>query len=121
MSTPMGHRTYLGPKGKGESSMFGKRKMLEAVYGIDPQGPSDMAKATLLEPQDPMSKEHLAGYNGCNPGCPLDTRVRKQVWQRTSLRDRVVVNHRKGLKRAPKSLYHIHHVRKAGSPKGREP
>ena len=81
MSTPTGHRTYLGPKGKGENSMFGKRKVREAVYGTDPQDPSDMAKATLLEPQDPLSKEHLAGYNGYNPSRPSDTRVRKQLRQ----------------------------------------
>jgi hypothetical protein len=31
MSTPLGHRIYLGPKGMGDNSMFGKRMALEAV------------------------------------------------------------------------------------------
>jgi hypothetical protein len=33
MSTPLGHRIYLGPKGMGDNSMFGKRMATEAVEG----------------------------------------------------------------------------------------
>src|SRR5713101_6532874 len=33
MSAPLGHQTYLGPKGMGDNSMFGKRMVLEAVEG----------------------------------------------------------------------------------------
>src|SRR4029453_2598068 len=33
MSTPLGHRIYLGPKGTGDNSMFGKRMAPEAVEG----------------------------------------------------------------------------------------
>jgi hypothetical protein len=33
MSTPLGHRIYLGPKGMGDNSMFGKRMVPEAVEG----------------------------------------------------------------------------------------
>jgi hypothetical protein len=33
MSTPLGHRIYLGPKGMGDNSMFGKRMVSEAVEG----------------------------------------------------------------------------------------
>jgi hypothetical protein len=31
MSTPLGHQTYLGLKGMGDNSMFGKRMVPEAV------------------------------------------------------------------------------------------
>jgi hypothetical protein len=33
MSAPLGHRIYLGPKGMGDNSMFGKRMVPEAVEG----------------------------------------------------------------------------------------
>lgn len=56
MLMPLGYRTYLGLKRKGENSMFGKRVRPEAVYGRDPQNPGDKAKAVLLELQRPFSK-----------------------------------------------------------------
>jgi hypothetical protein len=71
MSAPVGHRTHLGPKGKGESSMFGKRMDREAVYRFGPQDPSDMAKAGLLQSQGPVSQKQLVGYNGWRPRSSL--------------------------------------------------
>lgn len=57
MSSPLGHRTHFGPKGKEDNSMFGKRMRSEVVYGRDPQDPSNRVKATLPELQRPFSKQ----------------------------------------------------------------
>jgi hypothetical protein len=73
MSMPLGHRTYLGPKGKGENSMFGKRMCSEAVYGHDPQDPSDMVKAELPELQRPFSKN--SGGRVARLHTPLGLRI----------------------------------------------
>lgn len=73
MSMPLGHRTDLGPKGKGESSMFGKRMDSEAVYGFDPQDPSDRAKAALPELQRPFSKKQ--GGRVARLQTPTDSRL----------------------------------------------
>jgi len=81
MSIPMGRRTYLGPKGMGDKSMFGKRMSREAVERLDPQDSSDMAKADLPESQGPVNQRQLVGYNGCNPDGPNDTRDSIQLWE----------------------------------------
>ena len=53
---PLGHRTYLKAKARGESSMFERQDAAETVKlhaGRDPDG---MVKAELLEPQCPICK-----------------------------------------------------------------
>jgi hypothetical protein len=117
---PIGHRTHLEPKGEGETSMSGKRMNSEAVYGSDPQDLSDMVKAILPEPQDPFSKVSYPGRTAEHPGRPSDTAKLNQLRPNASQRDRVAMSHRKGLNGAPNSLYHIHHDRNSGLPKGRE-
>jgi len=81
MSLPLGHRTYFGLKGKEDSSMFGKRMCSEAVYGHDPQDPSDTVKAGLPELQRPFSKKH--GGRVARLHTPVDSRLpglRKTPW-----------------------------------------
>lgn len=117
---PIGHRTHLEPKGEGETSMSGKRMNSETVYGPDPQDLSDMVKAGLPEPQDPLSKVSYPGTTVEHPGRPSDTAKVSQLRPNASRRDRVAMSHHKGLKRAPNSLYYIHHDRNSGLPKGRE-
>jgi hypothetical protein len=117
---PIGRRTHLEPKGEGETSMSGKRMNSETVYGSDPQDLSDTVKAGLPEPQDPLSKVSYPGTAVKYPGRPSDTAKDSQLRATASRRDRVAMSHQKGLKRAPNSLYYIHHDRNSGLPKGRE-
>jgi hypothetical protein len=105
----------------GDNSMFGKRMSREAVNRLDPQDPSDRAKADLPESQGPVNQKQLVGYNGCNPDGSRDTRVSIQLWEGHRAGDWVAVSHRKDLNVTPTSLYHDRHDRKAGSPAGREP
>lgn len=70
MSTPMGRRTYLGPKGMGDNSMFGKRMNREAVKRLDPQDSSDMAKADLPESQGPVNQSSWSGRTAVTPTVP---------------------------------------------------
>jgi hypothetical protein len=51
---PLGHRTYLAAKAKGESSMFGKAGYSETTKLYARRGPDGMAKARLLEPKCPL-------------------------------------------------------------------
>jgi len=53
---PLGHRTYLDAKAKGESSMFGKSGCQEITNWHARQDPDGMAKATLPEPKYPNYK-----------------------------------------------------------------
>jgi len=46
----LGHPIHLEVKAEGDKSMSEKRKSSEDAYGVVPQGPHDMAKATLPEP-----------------------------------------------------------------------
>ncbi len=50
----MGHPIYLPAKAGGDKSMSEKRETLEDAYGAVLQGPRDMAKAALPEPQSPV-------------------------------------------------------------------
>ena len=50
--------TNLDPKGKGDKSMSVKRGTTEDVYVAALQRLSDMAKATLPEPQCPAAEPH---------------------------------------------------------------
>ncbi len=70
MSTPMGRRTCLGPKGMGDNSMFGKRMSREAVKRLDPQDPSDRAKADLPESQGPVNESSWSGRTAVTPMVP---------------------------------------------------
>jgi hypothetical protein len=54
----LGHRTHLKPKGVGENSMFGKPECRETAKWHVQQGPDDMVKAILPEPQCPCCKSH---------------------------------------------------------------
>jgi hypothetical protein len=53
---PLGHRTYLAAKAKGESSMFEKAGHRETVYRCAGRDPDGMVKVALLEPQFPKRK-----------------------------------------------------------------
>ena len=49
----LGQPTYFEAKAEEENSMSVKRRMLESVYDMVPQGPRDTVKAELSEPQPP--------------------------------------------------------------------
>ena len=55
----MGHPAHLAAKAKGDNSMPGKRESPEDVYGAVPQGPRDMARAALPEPQFPAMQRSI--------------------------------------------------------------
>ena len=54
---PLGHRTHLATKVKGETSMFGKAGSRETTKLLAGRGPDGTVKARLLEPQCPICKE----------------------------------------------------------------
>jgi hypothetical protein len=54
---PLGHRTYLDAKVKGENSMSEKVGCMEAISVHARQDPDDMVKARLPEPKCPHSKD----------------------------------------------------------------
>jgi hypothetical protein len=58
----LGHRVYLKAKAGGENSMPEKRGSPEDAKDAAPQGPRDMVKATLPEPQSPAVEPHTRCY-----------------------------------------------------------
>jgi len=48
---PLGHRTYLDAKAKGESSLFEKAGCSETIKGHACRDPDGMVKVGLPEPQ----------------------------------------------------------------------
>lgn len=53
-----GDPTHLNPKGRGESSMLGKRGMSEDVYGMVPRHLSNKVKTGLFELESPVVERH---------------------------------------------------------------
>ena len=58
---PLGHRTYLAVKAKGNSSMFEKVWCEEIAESHACQDPDGMAKPELAEPKCPLCKAHNLG------------------------------------------------------------
>jgi hypothetical protein len=56
--TPLGHRTYLDAKAKGENRMSEKAGCNEAIKMQARRDPDGMVKAGLPEPQCPLCKRH---------------------------------------------------------------
>ena len=59
----LGHLVDLRAKAGGEKSMLEKRESLEDAEGDVLQGPCDMAKAGLPEPQSPVVELHTHRYS----------------------------------------------------------
>ena len=59
----LGHPIYLKMKVGGEKSISEKRESLEDAEGVVLQGPCDMAKAGLPEPQFPVVEPHIRRYS----------------------------------------------------------
>jgi hypothetical protein len=74
---PLGHRTYLATKVKGEKSMFGKPGVRETINRSARRDPDGKAKAKLLEPEYPNRKCH-----------GLDTMVKIQSFHEPAFRGR---------------------------------
>jgi len=55
---PLGHRTYLATKVKGENSMFGKAGCSETTKRYARRDPDGTVKAALPEPKCPYCKGH---------------------------------------------------------------
>jgi hypothetical protein len=126
---PLGHRTYLAAKAKGENSMFGKAEFGETIEPSVRRDPDGMVNARLREPKYPNRKQ---------PG--LDKMVDIQGFQmRQGLsywRDRgevvvlapntlhgswVSIRNLKGTNWAPTAVLNVTQARNAGLPTGREP
>ncbi|QDV20671.1 hypothetical protein Pan153_53470 [Gimesia panareensis] len=115
----MGHQIYLRLKRKGDNSMSGKRMESRSRLALAPQDPGDMVKPGLVKPQNPCCKVEQAGYNGCISGCLFDAAKLSQLWQR--IPERPGCNEQpQGFERGTYIALLVHHVRKTGSPKGRE-
>lgn len=115
----MGHQIYLRLKRKGDNSMSGKRMESRSRLALAPQDPGDMVKPGLVKPQNPCCKVEQAGYNGCISGCLFDAAELSQLWQR--IPERPGCNEQpQGFERGTYIALLVHHVRKTGSPKGRE-
>ena len=125
---PLGHRTYLATKVKGDNSMFGKAGCRETINRHARQDPDGTVKARPLEAKYPNCKCHN-----------LDTMVDIQGSQTTG-RDihpvqgdsprrspqhapREMGCHRQpeGYEMATYTILNVTHTRNAGLPTGREP
>jgi hypothetical protein len=51
---PLGHRTHLAAKAKGDNSMFGKSENDETTKSFVWRGPDGMVNARLHEPKCPI-------------------------------------------------------------------
>jgi hypothetical protein len=60
---PLGRPIDLKAKAVGEKSMSETRESLEDAEGVVLQGPCDMAKAELPEPQFPVVESHIRRYS----------------------------------------------------------
>ena len=54
---PLGHRTHLAAKAKGDNSMFGKAGCRETTERHVGRGPDATVKAKLLEPKYPLCQQ----------------------------------------------------------------
>ena len=99
--------------------MSGKRMESRSRLALAPQDPGDTVKPGLVKPQNPCCKAEQTGYNGCISGCLPDAAKFSQLWQR--IPGRPGCNEQpQGFERGTYIALLVHHVRKTGSPKGRE-
>jgi hypothetical protein len=121
---PLGHRTYLEPKGEGEISMFGKPRILEAIKRLARRDPGGMVKTTLTEPKYPTYKVIGPDMDGtrkmANVRCS-QIPTRGYLAGNMHQGSEETMSLPEGTNWAPKPPYHITHVRNAGLPTGREP
>ena len=121
MSTPLGHRTYLGPKGKGNNSMFGKRMVAETV-----EGPIRKTRVTWRRLDCLNSRVHTVKTSGrverLQPRLSFGCRSIGSGFGNGIAKGLDGNEPSQGLERgAYITLNNVHHDRKAGSPTGREP
>lgn len=81
----LGHRSNLMVKTLGDKSMIEKRGMGEHARPIALQGPRDMVKAGLLEPQTPEMELHILRH-GMYGRCRRDRTVRLSPFELSSRR-----------------------------------
>jgi hypothetical protein len=120
MSTPLGHRIYLGPKGMGDNSMFGKRMAPEAVEVPIRETRVIRRRLNCLNP-----RVHTAKTSG------RVERLRPGVLRILELKNKLRKRHRRGLdgnepSQGPERGAYLTLTpsitdRKAGLPTGREP
>lgn len=63
MYLTVGPTAHLAAKAKGDNSMPPKRRVIEDVYVIAPQGPRGLVKAKLLEAQCPVAEVQAHRYH----------------------------------------------------------
>jgi len=126
---PLGHRTYLEPKGEGESSMFGKAGRGETVKPHACRGPDGMVKARLPEPQCPLCKTAQIGNDGRYPRLPKKHGSGSlpgedepmAFWSvRHAPGEQGRIDGLKDTNGAPATVLNVNCVRNMGSPKSRE-
>jgi len=115
---PLGHRTYLAAKAKGDSSMFEKAWCEEIAESHACQDPDGMAKPELVEPKCPLCKAH-------NLGLAIIPKVfRKPIEHddevNTLPETGIAKSDLKDTKWAPAAVLYVNHERNTGSPTGRE-
>jgi hypothetical protein len=121
MSTPLGHRIYLGSKGMGDNSTFGKRMVPEAVEGPIRETRVTWRRLDCLNP-----RVHTVKTSGWAER--LQPQLFFECWRREIGSSNDIVEGMGG-NESPQGpergrLHHsenVHHDRKAGLPTGREP
>jgi DNA-binding XRE family transcriptional regulator len=117
---PMGHRTYLKAKARGDNSMFGKAGRTETVEVRAGRSPDGMVKPTPVEPQCPNCKQYRSDMTvdirrPSEPGdcsCPHGN---------TSRAGRAEVQRPQGHERGTYNHPIVPRARNTGLPTGREP
>ena len=117
---PLGHRTYLAAKAKGESSMSGKARRSETTKRPARRDPDGMVKAVLLEPKCPYCKERRLGKVVDAQVLP-DNRYFAATVVNTLQGSWVALRNRKDTKWAPRAVLNVKHARNAGLPTGCKP
>lgn len=123
---PLGHRTYLAAKAKGDNSMFGKAGSDETTKSLAGRDPDGMVKARLLEPKCPLcistgldTVGNIQRSHEPSCDCRLERRDEVVVLLPNTLRGiRVAVSNLKDTNWAPTAVLNVTQARTAGSPKG---
>ena len=114
----LGHPSHLKAKAGGDKSMMEKRGPDERVKSAALQGPRDMAKATLPEPQTP--EVALTPIATTRQGDVIGIRRSTSRRRNPPPDERRPTRSFKGTNEGPKLRYDVREEQDTGSPTGRE-
>ena len=117
---PLGHRTYLAAKAKGDQSMFGKARCSETTKRYARRDPDGMVNAVLREPKCPYCKERRLGKVVDAQALP-DHQYFAATGVNALHGSWVAIRNRKDTNWAPTTVRNVKQARNAGLPTGREP